>query len=324
VGERGSGGVSVRTAVAVDKCPECGGATVLSSSGELVCSSCGLVVEGPLIDQGPEWRAFTLEEVERRARAGPPISALGLAPTFIGPPRDRISNGWASKRRARIAKLALSQAKALRPDERSLRKALEVIKRLSAKLGLPERVEEEAVKIFKRAREARMLRGRSCEVLAAASVYAACRLLRVPRALDEVSGALSKAALDHVKGSYKKPCRKGVARCYRELLKLGVVPSSPPPRDPKDFVGRIASSLELSGEVVKRAVEIVERAKELGLTGGKDPAGVAAGAVYLACLLTGGVRHRATQRAIARASGVTEVTVRNRYRELAVKLRLAT
>ncbi len=53
------------------------------------------------------------------------------------------------------------------------------------------------------------------------------------------------------------------------------------------------------------------------LTSGRGPAGIAAAATYIACLLT---NERRTQGEIARNAHVTEVTIRNRYKELAQKL----
>jgi transcription initiation factor TFIIB len=55
------------------------------------------------------------------------------------------------------------------------------------------------------------------------------------------------------------------------------------------------------------------RARELELTHGKSPTGVAAAAVYIVSRTNERSR---TQREVADISGVTEVTIRNRYKEL--------
>ncbi|MGC8542929.1 MAG: transcription initiation factor IIB, partial [Vulcanisaeta sp.] len=108
-----------------------------------------------------------------------------------------------------------------------------------------------------------------------------------------------------------------VARCFRLIAReLGVrLPLS----DPKLYVPRIVEQLKLSGEILKEALSILEQAKKKGLTAGKDPAGLAAAAVYIASLLRGEVR---TQKEVAMAAQVTEVTVRNRYKELARELNI--
>jgi Transcription initiation factor TFIIIB, Brf1 subunit/Transcription initiation factor TFIIB len=85
------------------------------------------------------------------------------------------------------------------------------------------------------------------------------------------------------------------------------------------YISRIAEQLKLSGEVVKTAIEILQKAKRAGITAGKDPAGLAAAAVYIASLMHGDNR---TQKDFAVAAGVTEVTVRNRYKELAKALNI--
>jgi transcription initiation factor TFIIB len=148
------------------------------------------------------------------------------------------------------------------------------------------------------------VRGRSVEAMAAAALYMACRMMKMPRPLDELV-------------RYTKASRREVARCYRLLLReLNVkVPIS----DPVLYISRIAEQLKLSGEVVKTAIDILQKAKKAGITAGKDPAGLAAAAVYIAALMHGDNR---TQKDFAVAAGVTEVTVRNRYKELAKTLNI--
>jgi transcription initiation factor TFIIB len=82
-------------------------------------------------------------------------------------------------------------------------------------------------------------------------------------------------------------------------------------------VPRFCSGLTLKGEVQSRAVEILRQAGERELTSGRGPTGVAAAAIYISSILGG---ERRTQREVAEVAGVTEVTIRNRYKELAEKL----
>ena len=57
-------------------CPECGSSDLLQDSerAELVCDSCGLVVEQEQIDPGPEWRAFDQKERNKKSRVGAPTT----------------------------------------------------------------------------------------------------------------------------------------------------------------------------------------------------------------------------------------------------------
>src|SRR5436309_2889584 len=109
--------------------------------------------------------------------------------------------------------------------------------------------------------------------------------------------------------------RKEIGRTYRFMtreLKLKLMPTKP-----QDYVSRFCSELKLTGEVQSRAVEILKEAQDKELTSGRGPTGVAAAAIYIASILC---NERRTQREVADVAGVTEVTIRNRYKELTEKL----
>ena len=142
------------------------------------------------------------------------------------------------------------------------------------------------------------------EAVAASSIYSACREHGIPRSLDEIS-------------SYSRASRRDIARCYRKVVRqLGLKVPLP---SPADFVPRICERLGLSHATAKRAVQIVERAREMGLAQMKRPETIAAAAVYLAALLCGDPR---PQRTVAEAAGASEVALRNASRELELRLGL--
>jgi len=296
----------------IERCPECGSTNIIRSydRGETTCMDCGLVIDERLIDQGPEWRAFTPEEREKRDRVGPPISTTsveGVSPTVIQwPTRDATGHKLTPQKVFEVARWRRWQIRSRiqTSQDRNIQQATNHLERIAFKLNLPQNVKEEALKIYKAAVKAGLVRGRSIESVMAASIYAACRILKIPRTLDEIADCT-------------KAGRKDVARCYRLLLRH--VRLTIPIADPIDFVPRIVSSLGLSGILQRKAIEIVQQARKAGLTAGKDPAGLAAAAVYIASLLTG---ERKTQKEIARAARVTEVTVRNRYKELIRRLKI--
>ncbi|MCD6222074.1 MAG: transcription initiation factor IIB, partial [Thermoplasmata archaeon] len=156
----------------------------------------------------------------------------------------------------------------------------------------------------RRAIEKNLIRGRSIEGVTAASVYAACRQTGVPHTLDEVAES-------------SKVDRKEIGRTYRFLareLGLKLMPTSP-----QDYIERFCSELGLSEDTKTKALEILRQAEEKELTSGRGPTGVAAAAIYIASILCG---ERRTQREVADVAGVTEVTIRNRYKELAEQLDL--
>ena len=77
--------------------------------------------------------------------------------------------------------------------------------------------------------------------------------------------------------------------------------------------------LKLSDKTQMHAIKILRTAKEKDVISGKGPTGCAAAAIYIASVLEG---ERKTQREVADVVGVTEVTIRNRYKEMAEALNI--
>jgi transcription initiation factor TFIIB len=176
--------------------------------------------------------------------------------------------------------------------------------RLSDKVYVPSSVKEKAAVIYRKALDKGLVRGRSIAAIAAASLYAACRNTETPRTLREISEA---SLVD----------KKDVARCYRLLLRELDVKM--PIADPLTYVSKIAERTGISGQTQGLAIKILRDAKKKRAAAGKDPMGLAAAALYIACLING---EKKTQKDIAEAAGVTEVTVRNRYKTLKRQLKL--
>ena len=292
------------------KCPECG-STHLSrdySRAELVCRDCGLVIDQDLIDHGPEWRAFDSEQREKRARTGAPMTYTihdkGLS-TMIGwTNRDSYGKSIPTRNRAQLYRMRKWQRRIRISDatERNLAFALSNLDRMSSGMGLPRTVRETAAMIYRKAALKNLIRGRSIEGVSAAALYAACRQCLVPRTLDEIS-------------SIARMSRKDVGRNYRYVareLGLKLMPTTP-----QDYISRFCSELKLSGDVKAKTTEILKEAADKELTSGRGPTGIAAASLYIATVLCG---ERRTQREIADVAGVTEVTIRNRYKELTKKL----
>jgi transcription initiation factor TFIIB len=133
----------------------------------------------------------------------------------------------------------------------------------------------------------------------------ACRQCSVIRTLEEVA----KAA--HIS-------KKEGGRNYRFLLRK--LNARVPAVAPQNYVSKFINQLTLSGDTETIAMKILDQALELRLTSGRGPAGIAAAATYIASLLTD---ERRTQGEIAKGAHVTEVTIRNRYKELTQKLDIA-
>ncbi|MCS7363924.1 MAG: transcription initiation factor IIB [archaeon GB-1867-035] len=296
----------------IKECPECGSTNIIRDykRGELVCADCGLVVTEKIIDERPEWRAFTKEEKWKKRRIGPPITSTihdkGLSTVIDWRGRDAHGKKLKFKKRMEIIRWRKWQMRTriYSSLDRNLAQAMGELDRIGAQLGLPRNVREEAATIYRKSVEKGLVRGRSIEAVMAASIYAACRIKKIPRTIDEIA-------------RFTRSKRKDIARCYRLLLRK--VDVKVPLVNAEEYIPRIASDLGLSGKVQGRAVEILRAAKVAQLTAGKDPSGLAAASLYIATLLE---NERRTQKEIANAAKVTEVTIRNRYKDLVRKLNI--
>ncbi|NIO44199.1 MAG: transcription initiation factor IIB, partial [Candidatus Aenigmarchaeota archaeon] len=86
-----------------------------------------------------------------------------------------------------------------------------------------------------------------------------------------------------------------------------------PEANPFEYVSKIAEKIGISGRSQRDAVNILKKTRGTEAYKGKDPFGVAAAALYISCIQN---NEKKTQRDMAEAAGVTEVTVRNRYKSL--------
>lgn len=293
-------------------CSECKNGILIRDyeRAELICKNCGLVIKDHLIDTGPEWRVFNQEQREKRIRVGGPSTYTmhdkGLSTLIDWRNKDSYGKELTPRKRAQIYRLRRWQRRirVSDPTERNLAYALSEVSRMSSNLGLSQNIREETAIMYRKAVERRLIRGRSIEGVAAAALYAACRKCRVPRTLDEIA-EISRVGKKEIGRSYRFIARE---------LKIEI-----PPINPMDFIPRLSNTLNLSGSVQKKAIELIQKAYEKGLTSGRGPTGLAAAGVYISCVL---MNERRTQREISEAAGVTEVTIRNRYKELVEKLEL--
>ncbi|WP_049983651.1 transcription initiation factor IIB family protein [Halorubrum sp. BV1] len=285
------------------QCPECNSSNVITDQSERVCEDCGLVLEDDQIDHGPEWRAFNSSERDQKSRVGAPTTKTmhdkGLTTQIDWKDKDAYGRSLDAKKRNQMHRLRKWQERIRTKDagERNLQFALSETDRMASALGVPRSVREVASVIYRRALNEDLIRGRSIEGVATACLYAACRQEGIPRTLEEVTEV---ARID----------QKEIGRTYRYVaheLSLEIQPT-----DPKEYLPRFASDLNLSEETIAKAREIIDTSAEQGLLSGKSPSGFAAAAIYAASLLC---NEKKTQREVADVANVTEVTIRNRYQE---------
>jgi len=275
-----------------------------NTTGELFCGKCGYVASDKVNDAGPEWRSFSQDGGVDPARTGAPTSLamhdMGLATVISPMNKDSSGKPLSTSMRSTIERLRTwdSRSQVHEPIDRNFRQAFNELNRLKDKLTISNAVLEKAAYIYRKALQKGLVRGRSISALIAASLYAACRDTETPRTLKDVGQAAN------IKN-------KDIARCYRLLhrqlgLKMPVVSSI-------QCISRIASKIGISEKTRRNASVILKEAQENHESAGKDPMGLAAAALYLSCVKNG---EDLTQREIAEAANVTEVTIRNRYKTL--------
>lgn len=298
--------------VMMDRCPECGSTNLIHDydTGETVCGACGLVIQDVMIDKGPEWRAFTQEEKKSRSRVGIPtafsVHDKGLSTAIGRIDRDAFGRKLPLSTRLQMWRLKKWQIRSRVHSsiDRNLAQAMAELDRLSDKTVIPPPVKEKAAIIYRKALDKGLVRGRSIAAIAAASLYAACRMTGTPRSLREIADA-------------SLVNKKDVARCYRLLLRE--LDIKMPIADPLTYLSKIAEKSNVSGHTQALAMKILQEAKRKHVSAGKDPMGLAAAALYIACIQA---NEKKTQKDIAEAANITEVTVRNRYKTLKMQLNL--
>ena len=258
----------VRTESSANRCPECDG-QVTTNAVETVCEDCGLVIDEQRIDHGPEWRAYDDEECERM---GAPLTAArhdrGLS-TEIGRGTDGKGNELSGQKRRRLARMRREQTRGRwrSKAEQNLAHGLGEVRRLASAFGLSDSVRNQACQLFRSAQNEDLLRGRSIEAIAAASVYGACRCNGFARVLEEITQA-ARVGKSRIRNAYK-------------ILNADFgLPAKP--LTPNTFVPRLASDLECSDAIRQRARRLAKHAENAGVTTGVHPVGFAAACLYKA------------------------------------------
>ncbi|MFW9898354.1 MAG: transcription initiation factor IIB family protein [Candidatus Thorarchaeota archaeon] len=279
-------------------CPECGGLIQnFQERGETVCKQCGLIVfERGLDISHSGIRAYTKQEKDRKERTGCPISILmpdiGLS-TIID--RTKIKNP--DLRRAAKWNTHMTW------EKRNMLIAITELKRIGSNLNFPERVKKAAVRLYKEVFKRKLLRGRSINGMVAACSYFICKEERIPITLQEI---LDEASINS----------NIVKKCYKILVRELNLKS--PHIDPISLIPRYCADLGLTINVEKEAINVLKRFIQKTSICGKDPKGLCAGSIYLVAKLK---NRRVSQKEISQVIGVTEVTLRSRYKELLKSLR---
>jgi transcription initiation factor TFIIB len=271
----------------------------------------GEVVSDNVLSQEKEWRSFGSEEDADKARTGAPSSLafhdMGLSTVIGKESTDASGTRISPSTQIRMERLRKwnSRSTSHSPTARNLQQAFTLLSKLKDRLSLPDYVTEKAAYVYRKAQERGLIRGDTIGSVLAASIYVAVRESGVLRTLDDIA-----------KSSNVKP--KEAYRSYRRIVtELDI---KVPLIDPAKYIIRVANNLNFDEKAKRKALEILEQARKRNILAGKDPTGMAASILYLVNLTA---KSPKTQAEIAAVAGVTEVTVRNRSKELRKTLNIS-
>ncbi|MFC7130586.1 transcription initiation factor IIB [Haloferax chudinovii] len=276
-------------------CPDCGGC-VRTNTLETLCEECGLVINEYQIDHGPEWR-ITESDEESQRRTGAPLTPTrhdrGLS-SEIGYKRDAGGRTLSGKKRQQVSRMRREQSRGRFQSkaERNLALGLGEVRRIAGALALSDSIRDQACRLFRSAQNKDLLRGRSVESIAAASIYGVCRCNGLLRTLQEVAD-LARVENQRVVNAYK-------------TLNTEIGLPTRPVR-PRDFIPRLASELAVPNSVRQEALDLAEVSESLGVTTGLKPSGFAGACLYRASL---GEAFRLTQVEVAQVAEVSVPTIR--------------
>lgn len=289
----------------IKHCPECGGEHffVNKNKGEIICKQCSFVVEDAMPDFGKE-RMIDSEDFAKNSRTGAPFDPR-VADNLI---TDVGSKEDLGRLNAKTRMLMQRIRKRNRWTSSSLQQNFNAnlgnLKLISSSLNLPDRIEKESARIYRESVERGITRARSNDNILAASVYIASKIQDMPKTLNEVATA---SQID----------KFTIARTAKLIMKgLGIKLLV---SNPIDFIERFGSEIDLEPIVQTKSIKLIERMKKAGVTSGKNPASLAATAIYLTTLMT---NTRVTQKKISEVSGITETTLRNRTKEMIAALKI--
>jgi transcription initiation factor TFIIB len=280
-----------------------------SESGEIICGNCGIVISDKIQENNrPELHTFSPEEVDHKGRTGSPTSLtyhdMGLF-TIIGK-TDKDANGHEINATIRSTMNRLRtldfRTQFHSATDRNLKQAFDELRILKDKLALSSAIIENSAYLYRKVQQIGFVRGRTITAVLAAVVYIVCREIGCPKTLKDI------ALVSNIK-------RKDLAKAYRQLVRQ--FDFEVPNTDPLKYIARVANKANLSERTKRQAISIMNKVTKVGISAGKDPMGLAASVLYLSCKKTGEDKKQID---ISRAAGVTDITLRNRLKDLRTQL----
>ena len=292
-------------------------------SGEIVCSGCGMVILDKMQENNnynynynnniPEWNTFSLKKTNAKTRTSIPISVarhnMRFAATIIGNNgRDASGHKIDTEMRSMINRLRIWDDRTQPSRDRNLRQAFNELDVLKDKLGLSIAAVEKSAYIYRKAQERGFVLGRTISSVMAAAVYITCREMEIARTINDITSA------SNIRW-------KVLSRTVRQLLLE--LDYKVPNTNPMNCLVTIANKLNISEKTKRQAMSVMnEVARNEILSAGKDPMGLAAAVLYLSCIRTSDGRENVSLVKISNTAGITDATLRNRFRDIKHQLRL--
>ncbi|MGZ5470517.1 MAG: transcription initiation factor IIB [Nitrososphaeraceae archaeon] len=281
-------------------------------SGEIICNQCGIVVVKDLEDTTKIWHKAEDDKID--TMNGNPSSLTlydqGLTTRIGNTNRDASGNVINSMMVTRLNKMRYQDKRSqINISARYLIRAFRQLNSLKDKMNLPHAVIEKTAYIYRKVQEAGLVRGRKVNTVLGASLYIACREFEIPRTLREISSINNE--------KYRE-----TSRVYRQIvLHFG---KQIPQIDVFRYVEKVGKKAKLDEKNIRYALKLMKKVKDAGLSAGKEPMGIVGAVIYLSLPKSNEhIRKRTiTQAVIADAAGVSEVTIRNVYKEIEKKLSL--
>jgi transcription initiation factor TFIIB len=288
------------------RCPTCKSDSIAITdveSGEIICNKCGIVISELIEETNQDWHIFSAGERSRETRTGAPSTLArhdrGLYTVIGQSNRDAAGIRIDSLMHSRMQRIRKWDYRTqVAANDRSLQQAFVGLGLLKHRLQLSDAAVEKAAYLYRKAQQKRLIRGRTISGILSAAVYIACREMGVPRTLKEIASVTNNKV-------------KEISQDYRLLyFKLDL---KVPNVDPLKYISKIASKVGLSEIAKYHAAKMLNNIIKEEKSAGKDPMGLAATVLYLA-----GVKNHenVTQGFIAKAAGVTEVTLRKGMKDL--------
>ena len=284
-----------------DFCGDCSKEYVLNN-GILMCCNCGVITNN-VIDFNPEWRFYGNDDSKTSdpTRVGLPTnellpeSSLGSSISF------RYGESYDMKK---IRNYHIWNSMPYK--ERSLYNVFDKIQIISLNNGIPTCIIEEAKNLYKQISDIRIHRGSNRKGIIASCIYKACIIQGSPRSAKEIADIFNIKISHMTRG-----CKK-----FEEIINMNICNTKYKLKlssNSKDFIQRFCSKLNIGNNILKICTYVCDKAEEYNLVSKCIPPSIAAGSIYLVCII---LNINISKKEISKICKISEVTISKCYKNL--------